>query len=102
MFSGWPDNIRDISGSGPVGPIFAGVWQSWHPAVSTMYLPRSMGEGVGAGGGGGGGAGVAHAAMRTEPHTNPANRALYLMSTSGDIESFRNAITVIGVFEVTA
>ncbi|MGE3508385.1 MAG: hypothetical protein AB7N65_05830 [Vicinamibacterales bacterium] len=23
--SGWPDNIRDMSGSGPFGPIFSGV-----------------------------------------------------------------------------
>jgi hypothetical protein len=25
MFSGWPDSMRDMSGSGPFGPIFMGV-----------------------------------------------------------------------------
>src|SRR5689334_4025356 len=30
-----------MSGSGPFSPIFQGVWQSLHPAVLTMYLPRA-------------------------------------------------------------
>src|SRR5688572_30635930 len=30
-----------MSGSGPVGPIFHGVWQSLHPATVTRYLPRA-------------------------------------------------------------
>jgi hypothetical protein len=29
-----------MSGSGPFGPIFAGVWQSWHPIDDTRYSPR--------------------------------------------------------------
>ena len=29
-----------MSISGPFGPIFQGVWQSWHPMMSTRYLPR--------------------------------------------------------------
>ena len=33
--SGWPDSIRVISGSGPVLPIFIGVWQSLHPTTVT-------------------------------------------------------------------
>jgi hypothetical protein len=33
--------MRDMSGSGPFGPIFTGVWQSWQAEVETMYLPRS-------------------------------------------------------------
>src|SRR4051812_30704164 len=40
MVSGCPDNLRDMSGSGPFAPIFSGVWQSWHPAALTRYSPR--------------------------------------------------------------
>src|SRR5438552_12508727 len=35
MFSGCPDNIRDISGSGPLGPGFFVVWQSLQPPAIT-------------------------------------------------------------------
>src|SRR5262245_66244024 len=38
---GWPDNARLISGSGPLGPICHGVWQSWQPEVVTRYRPRA-------------------------------------------------------------
>ena len=38
--SGWPDSIRDMSGSGPFGPSFNGVWQSWQPMMLTRYAPR--------------------------------------------------------------
>src|SRR5688572_28082409 len=41
MSCGWPDSARVMSGAGPFGPITQGVWQSWHPEVLTMYLPRS-------------------------------------------------------------
>src|SRR5512139_721736 len=30
-----------MSGSGPLSPIFHGVWQSWQPDVETRYLPRA-------------------------------------------------------------
>src|SRR4051812_44071675 len=40
IVSGWPESIRDMSGSGPLTPIFSGVWQSWQPVVLTMYSPR--------------------------------------------------------------
>src|SRR5690242_13056296 len=33
--SGWPESIRDISGSGPFWPIFHGVWQSLQPMIFT-------------------------------------------------------------------
>src|SRR5262252_9145798 len=39
--SGWPDRKRDMSGSGPLGPIFSGVWQSLQPTALTRYLPRA-------------------------------------------------------------
>src|SRR3954452_23022956 len=39
---GCPDSMRVMSGSGPRGPIFSGVWQSLQPAIWTMYLPRSI------------------------------------------------------------
>src|SRR6185503_15302651 len=38
---GWPASAMLMSGSGPFGPIFFGVWQSWQPAIVTRYLPRS-------------------------------------------------------------
>ena len=39
---GCPVSARDMSCSGPLGPIFHGVWQSWQPMVRTRYAPRSM------------------------------------------------------------
>jgi hypothetical protein len=39
--SGCPDRMREKSGSGPLGPIFSGVWQSLQPPTVTRYLPRS-------------------------------------------------------------
>src|SRR5689334_19706271 len=39
---GWPESMRVMSGSGPLGPIFSGVWQSLQPAMVTRYLPRSI------------------------------------------------------------
>src|SRR5687768_15545814 len=39
--SGWPDSMRVMSGAGPLGPGFHGVWQSLHPAIVTRYLPRA-------------------------------------------------------------
>src|SRR5215510_1166404 len=39
--SGCPDRNRDMSGSGPLGPILSGVWQSLQPITVTRYLPRS-------------------------------------------------------------
>src|SRR5512134_306363 len=42
MSCGWPDSARVMSGSGPLGPITHGVWQSWQPDVVTMYLPRAI------------------------------------------------------------
>src|SRR5688572_32908852 len=41
IFSGWPESMRLMSGSGPLGPTFHGVWQSLHPEVVTRYLPRT-------------------------------------------------------------
>src|SRR5688572_7979056 len=41
IFSGWPESMRLMSGSGPLGPTFHGVWQSLHPEVVTRYLPRA-------------------------------------------------------------
>src|SRR4051812_8452219 len=38
---GWPESIRAMSGSGPLGPILSGVWQSLQPPTVTRYLPRS-------------------------------------------------------------
>ena len=37
--AGWPESARLMSGSGPLGPTFHGVWQSWQPEVVTRYLP---------------------------------------------------------------
>src|SRR6478672_5465977 len=39
--SGWPESMRLMSGSGPLGPIFNGVWQSLQTITVTRYLPRS-------------------------------------------------------------
>src|SRR5262245_29385350 len=39
---GCPLSIRDMSGSGPFGPSFHGVWQSLHPPNETRYCPRAM------------------------------------------------------------
>src|SRR4029453_10720153 len=39
---GGPLRIRDISGSGPFGPSFHGVWQSLHPPNETRYWPRAI------------------------------------------------------------
>src|SRR5215467_10717953 len=39
--SGWPDSIRPMSGAGPFGPIFNGVWQSLQPPMVTRYPPRA-------------------------------------------------------------
>src|SRR5687768_4691147 len=38
--SGCPESMRVMSGAGPDGPTFHGVWQSLHPAIVTRYLPR--------------------------------------------------------------
>src|SRR6185436_1130661 len=35
-WEGWPESMRDMSRSGPLGPIFSGVWQSWQADVFTM------------------------------------------------------------------
>src|SRR3982751_4478485 len=44
--SGWPESIRLASGSGPLAPIFSGVWQSPQAPVVTRYSPRlTAGEG---------------------------------------------------------
>ena len=40
--------MRVMSGSGPFGPIFNGVWQSLQPPAVTRYLPRSTGDMAGA------------------------------------------------------
>ena len=40
--SGCPDSIRVMSGSGPFGPIFSGVWQSLQPPMVTRYWPRAI------------------------------------------------------------
>ena len=37
---GWPESARLMSGSGPFGPIFQGVWQSLQPPIVTRYSPR--------------------------------------------------------------
>src|SRR5262245_30551627 len=38
--AGWPESSRDMSGSGPLGPSFQGVWQSLQPMARTRYAPR--------------------------------------------------------------
>src|ERR1700730_1481415 len=43
--SGWPDSIREKSGSGPFDRGFKGVWQSSHAMTDTRYRPRSTGDG---------------------------------------------------------
>src|SRR5205823_5471074 len=40
--SGCPLSIRDVSGSGPFGPIFNGVWQSLQLPIVTRYSPRAI------------------------------------------------------------
>src|SRR4051794_5995580 len=42
MLAWCPDSLRVMSGSGPFGPIFTGVWQSSQPMAFTRYLPRAM------------------------------------------------------------
>src|SRR5438094_10444804 len=39
MFSGCPDSIRVMSGSGPFFPILKGVWQSLQAMTVTRYRP---------------------------------------------------------------
>src|SRR5581483_10202036 len=39
--SGCPASSSVVSSSGPCGPIFLVVWQSWQPLMVTRYLPRS-------------------------------------------------------------
>src|SRR4051812_26880430 len=41
---GLPDSSLDMSGSGPLGPNFFGVWQSLQPPTVVKYLPRSTGD----------------------------------------------------------
>src|SRR5215217_9375074 len=41
MLAWWPDRRSDMSGSGPLAPIFVGVWQSSQPMAFTRYLPRA-------------------------------------------------------------
>src|SRR5436309_423890 len=41
MSDGCPVRARDMSSSGPFGPIFHGVWQSLQPIVFTRFAPRS-------------------------------------------------------------
>src|SRR5688572_16206126 len=41
IFSGWPESMRLMSGSGPFEPTFQGVWQSLQPATVTRYFPRA-------------------------------------------------------------
>src|SRR5438105_2059333 len=45
---GLPDSSLVISGSGPFGPNFFGVWQSLQPPTVVKYLPRSTGDWAGA------------------------------------------------------
>ena len=49
--SGCPDSRRSTSGSGPCGPGFGGVWQSWQPPIRARYAPRSIMASTAAGGG---------------------------------------------------
>ena len=42
-----------MSGSGPLSPIFHGVWQSLQPAIVTRYLPRATCGRIGGDGGAG-------------------------------------------------
>src|ERR1043166_8760809 len=39
-----PDSSLLISGSGPFGPNFFGVWQSLQPPTRVKYFPRSTGD----------------------------------------------------------
>ena len=41
--AGWPESARDMSGSGPLGPSFHGVWQSLQPMARTRYALSSTG-----------------------------------------------------------
>src|SRR5215471_15881099 len=45
---GLPESSLDMSGSGPFGPNFFGVWQSLQPPTVVRYLPRSTGDWAGA------------------------------------------------------
>src|SRR5262245_8259459 len=40
---GCPLSMRLVSGSGPLAPIFIGVWQSLHPMILERYRPRLPG-----------------------------------------------------------
>src|SRR6185436_940980 len=40
-FSGWPESAIAMSVSGPLGPIFIGVWQAWQSWLSTSRFPRT-------------------------------------------------------------
>jgi hypothetical protein len=40
--------MRSMSASGPFGPTFFGVWQSWQPPPTTNILPRSTCDTAGA------------------------------------------------------
>src|SRR5262245_54869825 len=76
-FSGWPESDRSRSASGPFGPIFLGVWQSWQPPPITSILPRSTGDTAGAAGaaaGAGGEAGWLQPASATATGTNIDSR----------------------------
>src|SRR6185436_11820021 len=82
-FSGCPDSIRSMSGSGcPFGPTFHGVWQSLHTATVTKYCPRSTGDITGAAGAGGGaGEGDEQAAANSRPvlTINPRPRRMSVL-----------------------
>ena len=66
MFSGWPASIMLMSGSGPFGPSFLVVWQSWHPPPITSIFPRSAGDGAGAAAGAAGAGAEAGGALHAE------------------------------------
>ena len=51
MLSGWPVSARVMSGSGPFGPSFQGVWQSLQPIVAHQIRAALDAAAVRAGGG---------------------------------------------------
>ena len=84
---GWPVRARVMSISGPLGPIFHGVWQSLQPIVFTRYAPRSRGVRWGPAAGSvwsTGAAAVAIRVVRAAPvsaRISVANRCVVMLSS---------------------
>src|SRR5262245_23977638 len=85
-----------MSASGPFGPSFFGVWQSWQPPPITSIFPRSAGVCAGAaaavGGAGCAAGGWLQAAIAIAAGRTAASAATRWWETRMNITSARNIV----------